>query len=65
MKSFFFSSPEWSPKKGDIVSNFGAIVRILEVDQVRGLLVVIMPTNGQGGAGQKYFANPLKCRPVI
>lgn len=55
---------EWFPKVGDVVSNFGAIVRVLKVDPTRGLLVVIMPIGGQGGAGQRYFAQPSKCLPV-
>lgn len=53
-------------KKGDLVLNFGAVVKVLEVDAVRGLLVKIVPLGGrQGGAGQKYYAQPNKCSLVL
>lgn len=56
---------------GDIVQNFGAIVRIESIDAERGLLVRIIPWQRwidgrwvqQGGVGQRYFANPAKCAP--
>jgi len=58
-----------SPLVGDIVENCGAIVRVEEIDPVRGLLVVIIPwTNkdgiAQGGVGQRYYAAADKCRLV-
>jgi hypothetical protein len=56
---------------GDIVLNFGAVVRVEQIDAERGLLVRIIPWQRwdgarwvqQGGVGQRYFANPAKCAP--
>jgi hypothetical protein len=57
---------------GDIVSNFGAMVRVEQIDPERGLLVRIIPWQRwiegrgwvqQGGVGQRYFANPAMCAP--
>lgn len=57
-----------TPMVGDIVENCGAIVRVDEVDPVRGLLVEIIPWTKdgveQGGIGQRYYAAADKCRLV-
>jgi hypothetical protein len=49
---------------GNIVRNFGAIVRV-DLLTDRGALVTIIPwmLNGiqQGGVGQRYYADPVKC----
>jgi hypothetical protein len=52
---------------GSVVENFGAVVRVEALDSERGLLVVIIPwvcpTRGaQGGVGQRYYAQPAKCK---
>lgn len=57
---------------GSIVSNFGAVVRVEQIDAERGLLVRIIPWQRwldtkwvqQGGVGQRYYANPAKCAPI-
>ncbi len=54
-------------KVGDIVRNFGAVVRVDLITE-NGALVTIIPwtLNGvnQGGVGQRYYANPNKCEKV-
>lgn len=45
-------------KAGDLVSNFGQIARVLEVDPERGLLV--RPVGGT----DRWFADPARCRPI-
>lgn len=53
---------------GDIVENFGAVVRVESIDPERGALVSIIPFvrdgKAQGGVGQRYYANPALCSPV-
>jgi len=49
---------------GQVISNFGAIVRIVAIDSERGLLVEIIAKDGQGGVGQRYFANPKCCKAI-
>ncbi len=46
---------------GQVLRNFGAIVKVVAIDSELGLLVEIIDFNGQGGVGQKYYANPSKC----
>jgi len=60
------SSKSATFKVGSLVRNFGAEVEVLaEDDGLRGMLVKIAPVfrdgRRQGGAGQRYFANPEKC----
>jgi hypothetical protein len=55
------SSMSSSFNVGQLVKNFGAIVRVIAIDSKLGLLVEIIDVNGQGGVGQKYYANPSKC----
>lgn len=53
---------------GDQIENFGAVCVVESVDAERGLLVKILPVirRGvrQGGAFQRYYANPAKCEHV-
>ena len=53
---------------GDQIVNFGAVCVVESVDAERGLLVKILPVvrRGvrQGGAFQRYYANPEKCEHV-
>jgi hypothetical protein len=53
---------------GDIVSNFSAVVRVDELHAEYGALVTIIPwmRDGimQGGIGQRYYADPSKCRVI-
>jgi hypothetical protein len=56
-----FTTQNAEVKVGDIVSNFGAIVRVEAIDQQRGLLVRII---AGGGKGSRYHADPAKCLPV-
>lgn len=53
---------------GDIVENFSAVVRVDAIDTEYGALVTIVPwtRNGvmQGGIGQRYYADPNKCRVI-
>jgi hypothetical protein len=52
---------EWTPKVGDIVENFGAIARVLDIDPERGIQLREI---GQPASAGTWRANPLKCRPV-
>jgi hypothetical protein len=53
---------------GAVVENFGAIVRVEALDAERGVLVRVIPwfdgARSQGGVGQRFFADPSKCRVV-
>ena len=55
-------------KVGEIVSNFGAVVRIEKLDNELGMLVQIIPAEKdgktQGGAGQRFYANPAFCERI-
>lgn len=52
-------APEFAPKVGDVVENFGQVARVLAVDAERGL------TLRQVGGRMKWIADPAKCRPVL
>jgi hypothetical protein len=52
---------EWTPKVGDIVENFGAIARVLNIDPERGIQLREV-SHPRGGT---WRADPLKCRPVL
>ena len=51
---------EWTPKVGEIVSNFGTIARVLDVDPERGVQLAEIGRPKQG----TWRADPAKCRPV-
>jgi hypothetical protein len=54
--------PTWVPSVNDIVSNFGQMARVLEIEADGGLVVVGI---GFGGAvGQKWVAMPALCELV-
>ena len=55
---------EWTPQVGEIVSNFGSIARVLEIDPERGLLVRAMPGQGFAIGQDRWHADPARCRPV-
>jgi len=52
-----------------LLVNFGALVRFIAIDTERGLLVEIADISrngiGQGGAGERYYADPAKCRRAV
>lgn len=52
---------EWSPKVGDIVENFGAIARVLDIDPERGIQLREIGSRPSAGT---WRADPAKCRPV-
>lgn len=59
-----FPVPCWTPAVGELVSNFGNLARVLQVDPERGLLLRAMPGQGFGPGEDKWYADPAKCRPV-
>jgi hypothetical protein len=52
---------DWSPKVGDIVEDFGAITRVLDIDPERG--VQLREIGAKLDAGTRR-ADPALCRPV-
>jgi hypothetical protein len=52
---------EWSPQVGEIVENFGAIARVLDVDPERGIQLREIGAKLSDGT---WRADPAKCRPV-
>lgn len=51
----------WTPQVGEIVENFGAIARVLDIDPERGIQLREIGAPASAGT---WRADPAKCRPV-
>lgn len=62
-ETFVFSAlaETWTPQVGDIVENFGAIARVLDIDLERGIQLREIGSPASAGT---WRADPAKCRPV-
>jgi hypothetical protein len=59
-------APAFEPKVGDVVENFGAIARVVDLHRSAhdGTLTGFLIVREIGHGNTKWLADPAKCRPV-